>query len=293
MSSQGEIEVFEEKLGIAGWIAIIIGLTFTVFPIFWIVSTSLKGFGEWVTNPPIFIPSSPQIENYINLFTGAALSQSGFVSRVPNITNALLASAVCGVCGTILSIFVGLLAAFSISRHRMGGEFFPIFLLAARIAPPIVAVIPLLVLYSFIGLVDTYLGLILAYGLFTAPYSTWMMVSFIDEIPRELEESAQVDGLSTVESHFKVTLPLVKGGVAATALFVFILNWSEFLLALSLTHYNVMTIPVQVRSFFVYSGQLYGPQSALGVIAIIPLIIFSTVIQRYLVRGLTFGAIKR
>lgn len=286
-----EEEVVVEKQGAVGWIVIIVGLVLTLFPIFWILSTSLKSMGEWVTYPPIFIPERAAVENYVSLFIGA--SQAGFIARVPVVTRAIIDSAICGVGGTALSLIIGLLAAFGISRHRMGGEFFPIFLLAARMAPPIVAIVPLIVLYSILGLVDTHIGLILAYACFTSPYSTWMMASFIDEVPRELEDSAQVDGLSAVESHFKVTLPLVKGGVAATALFLFILNWSEFILALCLSHVKILTIPVQVRAFVWYSGMLYGPQSALGVVAIIPLIIFSLLIQRYLVRGLTFGAIRK
>jgi multiple sugar transport system permease protein len=284
-------EVSAEKQTPLGWVLIILGLGLVLFPLFWILSTSLKSIGEWLTYPPIFIPEKPAVENYLSIFTGGALG-GGFVARVPNVTNSIISSAICSVGGTALSIIIGLLAAFGISRHRMGGEFFPIFLLAARMAPPIVAAIPLLILYSMIGLVDTYLGLILAYACFTSPYSTWMIASFIEEVPRDLEEAAQVDGMSTLETHFKVTLPLIKGGIAATALFVFILNWSEFLLALTLTHEKILTIPVQVKAFFTYSGQLYGPQSAFGVIAIIPLIIFSLLIQKHLVRGLTFGAIR-
>jgi multiple sugar transport system permease protein len=239
----------------------------------------------------VFIPKKIATENYVNIFTGAALLTS--FANVPQVGPSLIASAICSVFGTLLSIAIGLLAAFGISRYKLGGEFFPVFLLAARMAPPIAAVIPLVILYSIIRLIDTYIGLILAYACFTSPYSTWMIASFIDEVPRDLEETAQVDGMSSIESHFKVTLPLIKGGIIATALFLFILNWSELLLALCLTHGKIITIPVQVRSFTVYSGILYGPQSAFGVIAIIPLIIFSVIIQKHLVRGLTFGAVKR
>ncbi|MEM2195148.1 MAG: carbohydrate ABC transporter permease [Candidatus Methanomethylicia archaeon] len=285
------VEEVAEKQTISGWILILIGLVLTLFPIFWIISTSLKSIGEWVTYPPIFIPEKLAIDNYISIFTGGALG-GGFVARVPNVTKSIIDSAICSAGGTILSLVIGLLAAFGISRYRMGGEFFPIFLLAARMAPPIVAAIPLLILYSIIGLVDTYIGLILAYACFTSPYSTWMIASFIEEIPKELEEAAQIDGMSALESHFKVTLPLIRGGIAATALFVFILNWCEFLLALILTHGAIITIPVQVKNFFTYSGQLYGPQAAFGTVVVIPLIVFSLIIQKHLVRGLTFGAIR-
>ncbi|MGC8850591.1 MAG: carbohydrate ABC transporter permease, partial [Candidatus Bathyarchaeia archaeon] len=250
-------ETAVEKQTLTGWILILLGLVLVIFPLFWILSTSLKSIGEWVTYPPIFIPGRLAVENYLSIFTGGALG-GGFVARVPNVTKSVLDSAICSAGGTALSIIIGLLAAFGIARHRMGGEFFPIFLLSARMAPPIVAAIPLLILYSIIGLVDTHIGLIAAYACFTLPYSTWMIASFIEEIPRDLEEAAQVDGMSTLESHFRVTLPLIRGGIAATALFIFILNWSEFLLALTLTHEKVLTIPVQIKAFFTYSGQLYG-----------------------------------
>jgi multiple sugar transport system permease protein len=293
-----EEEVLEEKQTKVGWIIIILALFTTLFPLYWMLATSLKPQGEWVTAPPVWIPSRLAIENYIALFTGAAYGGAGgieetFVLRITPIIPALIDSVVIAGLGTALSIFLGTLAAFGVSRHKIGGEFFPLFLLSARMVPPVVAIIPLIILYSTLHLVDTHLGLILAYALFTSPYSMWMIKSFIDEIPRELEESAMVDGLSTLGSHFKVTLPLIRGGVAATAMFVLILNWSEFLLALSLTHGTVVTIPIQEKFYFTFSGPLYGPQSALGILAIIPLLVFSYSIQRYLVRGLTFGAIKK
>jgi multiple sugar transport system permease protein len=160
-------------------------------------------------------------------------------------------------------------------------------------APPIVMIIPMIVLYSTLNLIDTYQGLILAYAIFTTPYSTWMIKSFLDEVPRELEEVGLVEGLTPLETHFKITLPMIKGGIAATALFVMILNWSEFLFALVLTHGSVITIPVQETRYFTYAGVQYGPQSALGIVAAIPLFIFGLSIQKYLARGLTFGAIRR
>jgi multiple sugar transport system permease protein len=292
MSVEGEEGV--EKQGAVGWILIIVGLLLSLFPVYWIVSTSLKTRDVWSAYPPILIPPTLAIQNYVTLFTGTAwLGTMTGVSGTPIVTGSIIDSAICGVGGTAVSILIGLFAAFGISRYRLGGSFMPIFLLSARMAPPIVAVIPLIVLYSLIHLMDTHLGLILAYACFTSPYSTWMIMSFIEEVPRELEESAQVDGMSAFESHFKVTLPLCIGGLAATGLFVFILNWSEFLLALSLSHGHILTVPVQVKNFVAFSGNLYGPQAALGVIAVIPLIVFALAIQKYLVRGLTFGAVKK
>ncbi|MEM2910868.1 MAG: carbohydrate ABC transporter permease [Nitrososphaerota archaeon] len=295
MSSEA-VEVLEEKLGKHGYVIILIAVALTLFPIFWMLMTSLKPQGEWLTRPPTWLPSKLELSNYKILFTGGAYGGglgSTFVLRMMPATKAMIDSAILTTFGTVLSIIIGLLAAFGISRHRIGGNFFPLFVLSARMIPPVCVLIPIIILYSTLHLVDTYIGLIMAYALFTSPYSVWMIRSFIDEVPRQLEESAMVDGLTPLGAHFKVTLPLIKGGVFATALFIAVLNWSEFLFALTLSHERIITIPVQETYFVGSLAVLYGPQSALGVIAIIPLIVFGYSIQKYLARGLTFGAVKR
>ena len=174
----------------------------------------------------------------------------------------------------------------------MGGNSFMGLVLMLRMAPPMVAIVPLTVFYSLLGFIDTYHGLILAYATFSMPYAVWIIKSFIDEVPKELEESARLDGLTPLAAHFKITLPLIKGGVLATALFIWILNWSEYLFALLLTHGNVVTLPVQITAYQTYAGMLYGPQAALAILAVVPLVIFGIIIRRYLARGLTFGAIR-
>lgn len=126
------------------------------------------------------------------------------------------------------------------------------------------------------------------------PFSTWMLKSFVDDVPREIEEAAMIDGRSRLVAHLTVTIPLVRGGLLATMLFIFILNWSEFLLALVLSYSNIITIPVQLAKYVTATaGTLYGVQAALAALAMFPLIIIGFVIQRHLARGMTFGAIKR
>jgi multiple sugar transport system permease protein len=292
-------EVLEEKLGKPGYVILGIAVVLTLFPLFWLFMTSLKPEGEWINTPPIWIPSRLELQNYWVLFTGgnysplASSGQESMVLTFTAVTPSLINSALCTAGGTTVSVVVGLLAAFGIARHKIGGNFLPLFVLSARMIPPVTALIPIIILYSTLHLVDTFAGIIMAYAVFTLPYSVWMIRSFIDEVPQQLEESAMVDGLSPLGAHFKVTLPLIKGGVLATALFVSVLNWSEFLLALTLTHQAIITAPVKI-TFFVYSlAVLYGPQSAFGIIATIPLIVFGYSIQKYLARGLTFGAVKR
>jgi len=294
--------VEEKKLEIWGYVIVGVAVFVTLFPLYWLFRTSVSPQPDWLATPTVWWPKKTILENFIWLFVevgpqygtemgggGMVWIGAGFEPAWSSIRDSIIVAGV----GTLLSVVIGLLAAFGISRHRIGGGGLPFLFLLIRMAPPIVAIIPLIVLYSNLGLIDTHLGLILAYALFTAPYSIWMMKSFIDEIPKELEEAALVEGLTPLETHFKVTLPLVKGGVMATALFLLILNWSEFLFALVLTHGSVVTIPVKETKYFTFSGVQYGPQAALGIIAIIPLFIFGFLIQKHLARGLTFGAIKR
>ena len=188
----------------------------------------------------------------------------------------------------------GALAAYSIVRFNTGGDNYAFQFLTVRMFPPIAVVVPMVVLFSMLRLSDTYFGLVLAYTAFTLPFSIWMIRSFIEEVPEELEGAALIYGMRPLDAFLKVTLPLIRGGVLATALFVFILNWSEFLFALTLTTGHVVTVTLQVANYVsASSGKLYGVQAAMGTISTLPVILFGYLIQRHLVRGLSFGAIKR
>lgn len=167
-------------------------------------------------------------------------------------------------------------------------------ILQLRMFPPMAILIPVMIMWSTLRLVDTWYGLVAVYGVVTFPFVVWLMKSFFDEVPRELDEAAIVDGSSNWGAFFKVILPLAKGGLASTALFVFILNWSDFLVALLLTNRYWPTIPVFLNTLVSSEiGAQHGPKAALGLLAVIPPVVFGLLIQRYLVRGLTFGAIKK
>jgi len=189
---------------------------------------------------------------------------------------------------------VGVGAAYGITRFRAGGRLVPFQILQLRMLPPVAVMIPILILWSYLHLIDTYVGLILMYGVVTFPFAVWLMRGFFLDVPREITQAAILDGCTHWGAFVKVVLPQVKGGLAVTALFVFILNWSDFLIALVLSRSEVITGPVFLSSLqFAGAGQLFGPQSALALILILPPAVFGLAIQRYLVRGLTFGAIKR
>ncbi len=281
--------------------AVIVAALISFLPIFWLFSTSLKPYDEWAEWPPVWITERPTLQNYRIVFfpeeaREVAAEQEGSLDyKVSGSAwKAFQDSAIISTCATILSVVFGTLAAYSIVRFRTGGENFPFQFLTVRMMPPIAVVVPMVALFSILRLSDTYLGMILAYTAFTLPFSIWMIRSFLEEVPAELEGAAMVHGLSQFRAFLTVTLPLVKGGILATALFIFILNWSEFLFALVLTSGNVTTVTLQVANYVsASSGKLYGVQAAMGTISTLPVIFFGYIIQKHLVRGLTFGAVKR
>ena len=271
-----------------------IALVWTLFPIYWMINTSLKLPSEWLAQPPVWISSQPNLESYVAILAPGALQGGAFGAVTDSALPAIISSVIISLVSTSISLVVGLMAALAISRYHFGGNTTPFGILASRMFPPIAIAIPIVILFATLGLIDTYAGLILAYAVFTVSFSTWMLKSFIDDVPVELEEAAMMDGMPPLRAHWTVTVPLIKGGIAATFLFIFILNWSEFLFALMLSASKVVTIPVQLSRYIVAtSGTLYGPQAALGTLAIIPLFVIGVLIQQHLVRGITFGAIKR
>jgi multiple sugar transport system permease protein len=281
--------------------AVCLAIVIAFFPIFWLVSTSFKPIDEWQQFPPVWISSQPTLQNYRIVFAPNAAQefaakQKGAISyKVSGSAwKAFGDSAVIAVSATVFSVLFGTLAAYSIVRFHTGGDSYAFQFLVVRMFPPIAVLVPMVVLFSILRLSDSYLGLILAYTAFTLPFSIWMIRSFIEEVPEELEGAALIHGMRPLQAFLKVTFPLIRGGVLATALFVFILNWSEFLFALTLTTGRVVTVTLQVANYVsASSGKLYGVQAAMGTISTLPVILFGYVIQRHLVRGLSFGTIKR
>jgi multiple sugar transport system permease protein len=252
----------------------------TLVPVAWIVLTSLKPRGEWIHDPPVWFPSVWTVASYREMWSsggGLALKNSLII-----------------VCtSTVLAIVLGSVAAYSLSRFRTGGDHVASWILSIKFLPAVVFAIPLLNAFTKVHLVDTYKGLILIYTTFNLPFVVWMMKGFFDEIPSEIEESARVDGCSWFGTLWRIALPLAMPGFIATLLLTFIFGWNEFLFALIFTNQEHYTIPVQLSSYFSEAvGLEWGPQAALSVLGIAPIILFSFLIQRFLVRGMTFGAVK-
>jgi multiple sugar transport system permease protein len=262
------------------------------FPIFWMTTMAFKPFPEWTAagGKIYWLPEQPTLDNFREIFVRRTDFKTDISSTA---TGPIINSLIISSLGTLTAMVLGIMAGYGISRYKAGGQL-PFFLLQLRMFPPAAVLIPVMIMWAFLRMVDTWYGLAIIYGVVTLPFSTWLMKTFFDDIPKELDEAAIVDGCSSFTAFLKVVLPLTKGGIASTALFVFILNWSDFLIAFILTDRKWGTIPVYINKLQSATvGQLYGPKAALGLLAAIPPIVFGILIQKYLVRGLTFGAIKK
>ncbi len=271
-------------------IAVAVGVV--MYPLTWMITMAFKPYPEWTTVAGLsWLPKNPTLQNFEFIFFGEA--EGLVVSLDRTIVGPLFASLVTSVIGTVIAVFTGTLAAFAVTRFGVA-QMLPLSVLQLRLFPPLAVMIPVMVMWAFIGAIDTWWGLSLIYGIITLPFSFWLMKTFFDEIPIEIEEAALVEGCSYWRMFWRITLPIVKPGLATCALFIFILNWSDYLFALLLTQKEWVTLPVYMASLSsAMGGQMYGMKAALGIIAAIPPVVFGLVIQKHLVRGLTFGALKQ
>lgn len=271
---------FREKK--AGWgtsLLLILVCILCVFPLFWMILISLK------TSVQTYDPSiwffMPTLENYRAIFEDR------------NMLDYLKNSAIVVLLTTVISLFIGAMAAYGFARFEFKKkENRAFWVLSLRMLPAIATVIPFFVMASLLKVLDTHLVLIIAYMLFNIPFTIWMMRSFFEEIPVDLEEAALVDGASRFMSFVRVVLPLALPGLIATAIFCIINSWNEFVFALFLTSAQAGTLPTTVTIFLSVSGVVWGEMSAVGVVTILPVLLFAMIVQKYMIRGLTFGGVK-
>jgi multiple sugar transport system permease protein len=265
------------------------------FPIYRMISTSFKVDTQWFAWPPVYFPDPPTLSNYLNVWFGAqeyTSTQYAISSQTPWLS--LRNSVVISTTSTLLAVVFGAIIAYGVSRYRILSDTRMFQLLMLRMIPPIVVVAPLSLYYAAVGLLDTMTGLILIYFITSLPYAVWMTKSFIDEVPREVEQAAEILGASRWRTIFEVVLPLIRSGLVATFLFILILTWSEYLLALILSKTNVSTLPVELSKYQgTTEGKVYGRQAALSVGITVPLMIVGLIIRKHLARGFSFGMVRR
>ena len=274
------------------YVFVLLACAIVIYPMLWMVTMAFKPIAEWTTGSGMtWFPKNPTLQNFEFIFFGHAKGLPVSLDRT--IVGPLIASLVTSICGTALAVVAGTLSAYAVVRFDILPSL-PLSVLQLRLFPPLAVMIPVMVMWAFIGAVDTWWGLSLIYGIVTLPFAFWLMKTFFDEVPVEIEDAARVSGCSYWRVFYRITLPIVKPGLATCALFVFTLNWSDYLLALLLTQKEWITLPVYMSSLnSPMGGQMYGMKAALGIIAAIPPVIFGLLIQKHLVRGLTFGALKQ
>lgn len=260
---------------------VLVVLFTTLFPLYWLLTLSLKTPSEALTSPPVWFPSKFTLDSYRTV-----LFDRGFARFF---MNGLLVS----TSTALISLALGSAAAYGLNMNFRGSQVLALSILFVRMIPPIVLAIPLFKIMRDYGLLDTYRGLILVYVVFTLPFATWMMRGFLLDVPAELEDAARIDGHSRLGAFVRIVLPLTAPGLAATSIFCFLLAWNEYLFALILTRSpSTQTMPIAVSSFMTDQYIEWGNMAATAVLAIVPVVLLMAMVQRYLVRGLTFGAVK-
>jgi multiple sugar transport system permease protein len=197
------------------------------------------------------------------------------------------------IISTLIAIVIGVPGAYALSRSKFKGDGLLLMVtLLTRMIPPVIIAIPFYVLMVKLQLLNTMTGIILAHSILTIPLMLWMMKSFFDTVPREIEEAAIVDGASNFSIFLKITMPLVLGGLGAASVLCIIASWNEYLLASVLTGRNTATLPVAIPGLISSKGTLWGEIAAVGTAVSLPIVIFTVIVQRHLVKGMTMGAVK-
>lgn len=266
-----------------GKVALYIGIVFmclvSIFPYLWMVLVSVKD-KVLVYQPEVWF-FKPNFENYKTIF------------QKHDLGTYMINSAIVAVCNCLISLVLGCLTAYSLARHRFRHkEKFSFFLTFIRILPSVASVIPAFVIAAALGVLDTHGVLIVVYLLFNVPFTVLMMRGFFEEISREIEEAAMIDGCSTPQLLWRIVIPLAMPGIVATAIFCIINAWNEFLYAMLLTTFRASTVPTIVQMFKTVTGVIWGEMSAVGTVSTLPVLVFAILVQKHMVRGLSFGAVK-
>ena len=298
---------------VAGALVIVYALI-TLIPLLWIGLTSFKTPPDSIAYPPKLM-FSPSIEGYCNLFTTRTRQTPEYIAALPppssecdrvvrsrnmviagpsNVIPRFTNSIIIAFGSTFLAVFLGTLAAYAFSRFRIPlKDDLLFFILSTRMMPPIAVAIPIYLMYREIGLSDTRLGMILLYTAVNVSLAVWLLKGFIDEIPREYEEAAMIDGYTRLQAFYKIVLPQATTGIAATAIFCLIFAWNEYAFAVLLTSGEAQTSPPFIPIIIGEGGQDWPAVAAGTTLFLIPIVVFTILLRKHLLRGITFGAVRK
>ncbi len=280
---------------LVAYVIVVIALMMALMPIYWMVSTSFKYREDALAMPPKLI-FTPTLDNYFGM-AASTISSIGKSSAVAQVWEAFVRSygnsIVISLSATALGLCLGVPAAYSLSRFRFKGrENIAFFILTSSMVPGIAVVIPLFQVFRQFNLIDTHLALIIVYTIMNLPLVTWMLRSFIHDIPKDLEEAGQVDGCTRLQAFSKIVLPLILPGLAATAILSFIWCWNEFLFAFVFSLDQAKTVTVTTYNWIGEYDIDWGRLTASGTLITLPILIFTLIVQKYIIKGLTFGAVR-
>ncbi len=293
---------------------VILYAVITMVPLVWIVLTSFKTPTDSISYPPKIL-FEPSLEGYVNLFTTRTRQTASFIATLPppqtwydrlvRSRNMVIAgpskyvpryvnSLVIGFGSTFLAVLLGTITAYGFSRFKVPlKDDLLFFILSTRMMPPIAVAIPIYLMYRELGLTDTKLGMILLYTAVNVSLAVWLLKGFIDEIPREYEEAAMIDGYTRLQAFRKVVLPQAATGIAATAIFCLIFAWNEYAFAVLLTSGEAQTTPPFIPFIIGEGGQDWPAVAAGTTLFLVPIVVFTVLLRKHLLRGITFGAVRR
>ena len=271
---------YKYKHLITAYIVSFIAISITIVPITWLFLLSIKSKGETFTKPPKWV-FNPTIQNYVDLWDNALFKDTFFNSFFITIIS------------IVLSITIALFAAYALKRYQIRFKTtFMQWLLLAYMLPEFLFVLPMFAIYQTIGIYDTYIGMALIYQVHVLPFSIWMLRSFLEEIPKEIDDAAYIDGCNAFQAIYKIYLPLIIPGIVATAILNGIWVWNELAIALGLTFFEAQPITVGVASFRGYASINWGGMTGSAIVSMIPMILFAAFAQKHIVKGLTLGSVK-
>jgi multiple sugar transport system permease protein len=296
----------------AGTLVVLYALI-TLMPLAWILMTGFKSPSDAIAYPPKLM-FEPTLEGYVNLLTQRTRQTEAFLANNPPQTwydqivrqydmvivgpskfgERFLNSVIIGFGSTFLSVFLGTLAAYAFSRFKIPlADDLLFFILSTRMMPPIAVAIPIFLMYRHLGLSDTHLGMILLYTAVNISLAVWLLKGFIDEIPREYEEAALIDGYTRFQAFYKVVLPQAATGIASTAIFCLIFAWNEYAFAVLLTSATAQTAPPFIPTIIGVGGLDWPAVAAGATLFLLPVMIFTILLRKHLLRGITFGAVRK
>ncbi|MEO8668577.1 MAG: carbohydrate ABC transporter permease [Bauldia sp.] len=293
---------------------VILYAVITMVPLVWIVLTGFKTPPDSIAYPPkVFF--SPSLEGYVNLFTTRTRQTPDFIASLPpatawydklvrsrnmviagpsNVVGRFTNSIIIAFGSTFLAVFLGTLTAYAFSRFKVPlADDLLFFILSTRFMPPIAVAIPIYLMYRVVGLSDTHIGMILLYTAVNVSLAVWLLKGFIDEIPREYEEAAMIDGYTRLQAFWKVVLPQAATGIAATAIFCLIFAWNEYAFAVLLTSGQAQTMPPFIPFIIGEGGQDWPAVAAGTTLFLVPICVFTILLRKHLLRGITFGAVRK